>query len=65
MTGCFHTTFILFNKFDGTVPVMETGLEYSQFFGIFRILLQITYPEIATKYNASTIVSFFSGNHIQ
>ena len=44
---------------------METRLQYGQLFGILRILLQISYPEVTTKGDLPVVIILFSGNDIQ
>ena len=61
----FHTSFVLFNQFDGAVAVMETGFENGQFFGILRVLFQIIHTKVTAEDDVSAVIPFFSGDDIQ
>ena len=45
--------------------MMKTGFQYSQFFGILRILFQIVYTKVTAEHNISAVISFLTGKYIQ
>ncbi len=61
----FHATLVLFDEFYGAVAVMETGFEYSQLFGVLRVLFEVIDTKVATEDNVTAIIAFFSGDDIQ
>ena len=61
----FHAMLVFLDQFYHTVAMMEAGFQHSQFFGIFRILLQIVYTEIPTENNIPVIISLLPGKYIQ